>query len=133
MYYTCFNSVYQQLVIVSCFLRIADTHNNYTHSGRTLSLQTLVTGSPSYGFQLLLDEGEKCEVTGKPRRTLVTFPCDPTPPSSDGLAPLEAYEGKGKDVCHYYMVFSPSQLGCPVHQLSITDSAHIINIESGEE
>ena len=106
--------------------------NIYIHTGRTLSLQTLVIGSPSYGFQLLLDEGERCEVTGKPRRTVVTFPCDPTHPVTDGLEPLEAYEGKGKDVCHYYMVFPRSKLGCPIHHASITDSAHIINIESGQ-
>lgn len=72
-------------------------------------------GVAGSGFQLILDNGAICEVTSKPRRTVIRFPCDPNKEvSSSALAPLKAYEGDKKLICNYFVDFPPSQYGCPV-------------------
>ena len=106
-------------------------------SGRKVLLRLLVGGAPSYGFQLVFDEGDNCEVTGKPRQTIVTFPCDPgdkiaTITSVDNLKAAKAFEGEKKDICHYHVNFPPSQFGCPFHLASISNpSVRQVEIDAG--
>uniref|UniRef100_A0A1X7VB22 Vesicle-fusing ATPase n=1 Tax=Amphimedon queenslandica TaxID=400682 RepID=A0A1X7VB22_AMPQE len=100
-----------------------------TVAGKTISVQSLEVGMASSGFQLILDNGATCEVTNKPRRTVLMFPCDPNKEvSPSDFAPLKAYEGDKKLICNYFVDFPPSQYGCPVF---LKDSNIIIEAVSG--
>lgn len=86
----------------------------------------------SSGFQLTFDNGVLCEVTNKPRRTIVKFPCDPNKEISvTEFVPLKAFEGDKKLICHYYMEFPASQYGCPIQELK-TLTKRDITIEAGQ-
>ena len=84
--------------------------------------ESLHPGLPGAGFQLMFDGGEVCEVTKKPRKTIIKFPCAAdTDTDVATLSPLTAYEGEHKLVCNYFIKFPPSQLGCPLRSLSTLD------------
>ena len=86
-----------------------------TSAGRDRKFHHIVAGDPGRGILLTLEAGEVCELTKKPRKTLLQFPCDPSihnEPSQ--LTILKSYEGQNKLICNYYVNFAPSQLGCPV-------------------
>ena len=69
----------------------------------------------SFGLQLILNDGETCEVTKKPRRTIVQFPCNPNMEvDTSTFTPVKAYEGDNKMICNYFVEFPSSQLGCPL-------------------
>ena len=81
--------------------------------------EPLHPGIPGTGFQLVLDSGEVCEVTKKPRQTVIKFPCAiDIGVDIATLSPLRAYEGEKKLICNYFVDFPPSELGCPVHSVS---------------
>ena len=88
---------------------------------------------PSYGFELVFSDGDTCEVTGKPRETIVTLPCDPEKKYTNDITAVKTFEGEKKEICHYYIVFPPTQLGCPTnrHVSMVTDSSHPITIDAG--
>ena len=91
-------------------------------------MQSLEVGVASSGFQLTLDDGATCEVTSKPRRTLLRFPCDPNKEvTPTHLAPVKGYEGDKKFICNYFIDFPPSQYGCPIMK------GNDIMIEAGED
>lgn len=94
--------------------------------GKTVSVDYLTAGVPSSGFKVTFDDGEVCDITKKPRRTFLHFPCDPdSPVSADRFNPLRAYEGDKKLVCNYFVEFPPSTLGCP--ELSRHGNSHMID------
>ena len=68
-----------------------------------------------------------CEVTKRPRRTVVSVPCNPakqlTPETLASLL-VKGWEGKKADVCNYYLEFPPSQYGCPYHYDDDNDEPH---------
>lgn len=73
--------------------------------------QPLEQHIPSAGLQVVYEDGAVCEVTKKPRRTIINLPCDP---SRDVPAtPARAYEGDKQAICNYFVEFSPSKLFCP--------------------
>ena len=65
-----------------------------------------------------------CEVTKVPRKTVIKIPCNPEAEySKQNFHPKQAWEGKGKEICHYFVEFPPSKYGCPVDYTgSITQS-----------
>ena len=84
--------------------------------GQVASVQVIEKELFVSGFQLVLDEGETCEVTKKPRKTILNFPCDPNRVLDlSSFKPLKAHEGDRKETCCYYVEFPSSQLGCPIH------------------
>lgn len=94
----------------------------------------VINGLPSDGFKLVISDGDKCEVNGHPRLTTLTFPCDPSKDMKDDFTGLlEAYEGSKNDLCHYYVTFPASKLGCPIYShRSLLDSAHPLIITAGQ-
>ena len=106
---------YASLFIVDVLIIILIIYYFNVPAGKTISVQSLEVGVSSSGFQLILDNGATCEVTSKPRRTVLKFPCDPKKEvSSSAFAPVKAYEGDKKLICNYFVDFLPSQYGCPV-------------------
>lgn len=86
-----------------------------TNAGMVRRYQSLRAGAPNSGFKLILEEGELCEVTKKPRETILMFPCDPHSHSDPNLVTVaKAYEGQKKLICKYFVEFSPSIFGCPL-------------------
>ena len=82
----------------------------------------------------MLTNGDTCEVTGKPRETIITFPCNPDKKYTTDVTAIKTFEGDKKDVCHYYIVYPPTELGCPQHHHDVsmvTDFAHSITIDAG--
>lgn len=85
-----------------------------TSAGKDKVFKTILDGDPTSGFQLLIEGGDVCEVTKKPRRTIARFPCDPNAlADASQLKVLKSYEGQNKLICNYFVEFVPSQLGCP--------------------
>lgn len=90
--------------------------------------EPLQSGIPGAGFQLVFDGGEKCEVTKKPRQTIVRFPCAvDTVMDVINLSPMRAYEGEKKSICTYFVEFPPSQFGCPLRIDSIAGHTEILS------
>lgn len=86
-----------------------------TSTGTLPRVEQLEPHIPGEGFKLIFEEGETCEVTKRPRVTIISFPCNPsTNYKALHLAPRLAYEGQKGDICRYYVEFPPTQFGCPV-------------------
>ena len=82
--------------------------------GRTVSVDYLTADVTSSGLKVTLDDGEVCDITKKPCRTFLHFPCDPNKHVNvDRFNPSRTYEGDKKLVCNYFIEFPPSTLGCP--------------------
>ena len=82
--------------------------------GKLSVIESIQENAAAYGFKLIHDNGEICDVTKKPRKTIIIFPCDPSHvihPTE--MSPLKVYEGEKKFICHYYIEFPSSQYGCP--------------------
>jgi len=80
-------------------------------TGQRVVYQPLEQHIPSAGLQVVYEDGVMCEVTKKPRRTIIDLPCDPD--RDVPATPSRAYEGNKKIICNYYVEFSPSKLFCP--------------------
>lgn len=102
-----------------------------TSTGKRLRIEQLEPNIPSMGIRLVYEDGETCEVTKKPRRTTIRLPCSREADySAQSLHPRQAWEGKGTEICHYYVEFPASKFGCPVddsmsHTLASTLSQHM--------
>lgn len=85
---------------------------------------------PNMGIRLVYEDGDVCEVTNIPRKTIIKLPCSVGGRGSDDqlhahhVYPLRAYEGERKEVCHYFVEFPPSKYGCPMDQNGETSSQH---------
>ena len=60
---------------------------------------------------MVYEDGVVCEVTKKPRKTIINLPCDPD--HDVPATPSRAYEGDKQTICNYYVEFSPSKVFCP--------------------
>lgn len=86
-----------------------------TSTGTELKLEQLEPNIPSMGIRLVYENGEVCEVTKVPRKTIIKLPCAREAKfSKQNLHPKQAWEGKGKELCHYFVEFPPSMYGCPM-------------------
>ncbi len=86
-----------------------------TSAGVLSRVEQIEPNIPGNGFKLIYDEGEVCELTKTPRKTIIKFPCYPNVQyKPEQMNPTKAFEGQKKDVCNYFIEFSPSQFGCPV-------------------
>ena len=88
-----------------------------TSTGMTTTFEPLEPHVPGKGFQLVLSDGDVCELTNQPRLTAVTFPCQPnTNYGRDHFKPRRASEGTKESVCKYSVEFPASQFGCPMER-----------------
>ena len=86
-----------------------------TSAGATLRAEQMEANAPAQGLKLLLEDGEICELTRRPRRTIVTIPCDPSGATGpEELVARRGWEGQKSDVCNYFIEFGGHKLGCPV-------------------
>ena len=89
-------------------------------TGEDPRVEELEPNIPNMGINLVYDNGDICEVTNAPRKTIIKLPCgeDSGGSSTDRQAsfihPLKAHEGKKNEICHYFVEFPPSKYGCPV-------------------
>ena len=83
------------------------------NEGRRIIYEPLEKHIPSAGIQVIYEDGDTCEVTGKPRRTIVKLPCDPDGNSDAPPVPARGYEGEKQTICNYYAEFMPSRSFCP--------------------
>ena len=83
------------------------------NEGHKTVYQPLEEHIPSAGIQLVYEDGIVCEVTGKPRRTIIILPCDPDSNDDTAPTPARGYEGEKKAICNYYVEFTPSKSFCP--------------------
>ena len=89
-----------------------------TSTGMTPSLQPLEPHVPGKGFELVLTDGDLCELTGKPRLTAVRLPCKSNANyAAHQFKPSRASEGTKENVCRYTVEFPASQFGCPVDSM----------------
>lgn len=89
--------------------------------------------APAQGLKLILEEGEMCELTKKPRRTIVTIPCDSSAAvGPEELAPKRGWEGQKSDVCNYFVEFGEHRLGCPVERGVSLMTSHKPVIKAGK-
>jgi hypothetical protein len=95
-----------------------------TSAGKNLQINFLQDHQPTIGFKLIYEDGETCEVTKKPRKTIISFPCDYSLSivDHDHFKPLRAFEGDKKLICNYFVDFPPSRFGCPIEYNSIVMS-----------
>ena len=97
------------------------------NEGRRVVYEPLEKHIPSAGIQLIYEDGDTCEVTGKPRRTIIKLPCDPD--GNDNVPPVLArgYEGEKQTICNYYAEFIPSRSFCPTLRKGLAgDYNHVI-------
>lgn len=88
-------------------------------TGKDLKVEQLEPNIPSKGFRLMYEEGEICEVTKIPRRTIIKLPCSHEADySQQNFHPKQAWEGKNKEICHYFVEFPPSKFGCPSESMT---------------
>ncbi|XP_065883640.1 uncharacterized protein [Dysidea avara] len=101
-------------------------------TGQRVVYQPLEQHIPSAGLQVVYEDGVVCEVTKKPRKTIINLPCDPD--HDVPATPSRAYEGDKQTICNYYVEFSPSKLFCPnmVRGL-VADTSPVITAVSGCE
>ncbi len=86
-----------------------------TIAGSLARVEQIEPNIPGYGFKLIYEEGEICEITKAPRRTIIKFPCNPTAQANpEQINPLKAFEGQKKEVCNYFVEFTYNRFGCPV-------------------
>lgn len=77
-------------------------------------VEQLEPNIPGRGFKLIYEDGEICEVTNRPRKTIISLPCNPfTNYKPQHFNPRKAWEGQKSEVCNYFIEFSPSSFGCP--------------------
>jgi len=81
--------------------------------GQTIVYQPLEEHVPSAGLQLIYENGDTCEVTGKPRRTIINLPCDPDNNADMPIVPARGYEGEKQAICNYHVDFVPNKSFCP--------------------
>ena len=85
-----------------------------TSTGVLPRVEQLEPNIPGSGFKLIYEDGEICEVTNRPRRTIINLPCNPfTNYKPQHFNPRKAWEGQKSEVCNYFIEFSPSSFGCP--------------------
>ena len=85
-----------------------------TSAGVLPRVEQLEPNIPGSGFKLIYEDGEICEVTNRPRRTIINLPCNPfTNYKPQHFNPRKAWEGQKSEVCNYFIEFSPSSFGCP--------------------
>ena len=85
-----------------------------TSTGVLPRVEQLEPNIPGSGFKLIYEDGETCEVTNRPRRTIINLPCNPfTNYKPQQFNPRKAWEGQKSEVCNYFIEFSPSLFGCP--------------------
>lgn len=86
-----------------------------TSTGLLPRVEQLEPNIPGSGFKLIYDDGDICEVTHRPRRTVISLPCSPfTIYKPQHFNPRKAWEGQKSDVCNYQVEFPPSLFGCPI-------------------
>ena len=84
------------------------------NEGQRTVYQPLEEHIPSAGLQLVYEDGDVCEVTGKPRRTIISLPCDPDSNNADiPPVPARGYEGEKQAICNYHAEFVPNKVFCP--------------------
>lgn len=83
------------------------------NKGKRIVYQPLEEHIPAAGIQLLYEDGDICEVTGKPRRTIINLPCDPNGNVDVPPLPSRGYEGEKQAICNYHAEFTPSRSFCP--------------------
>ena len=85
-----------------------------TSTGVLPWVEQLEPNIPGSGFKLIYEDGEKCEVTNQPRRTVISLPCNPfTNYKPQHFSPRKAWEGQKSEVCNYFVEFPPGLFGCP--------------------
>ena len=85
-----------------------------TSTGVLPHVEQLEPNVPGSGFKVIYEDGEICEVTNHPRRTVITLPCNPFASyKPQHFNPRKAWEGQKSEVCNYFVEFSPSSFGCP--------------------
>lgn len=102
-------------------------------TGKTLLIEQLEPNIPSMGIRLVYEDGDICEVTKIPRRTIVKIPCNQRAIfSSQNFAPQRAWEGKGREVCHYFVEFPASKFGCPteLEGSPATDQSNQLHVDT---
>ena len=83
-------------------------------TGKTPRIEQLEPNIPSMGIRLVYEDGDTCEVTKVPRRTIIKLPCSQRVAYSvKNWNPQKVWEGEGKEICHYFVEFPPSRFGCP--------------------
>ena len=110
-----------------------------TSTGMEPRIEQLEPNIPSMGIRLVYDDGDVCEVTKIPRKTIVRLPCkEAVDFPMNTFQPRQAWEGTKKEICHYFVEFPPSQFGCPskldgqlVSDYVATGINHHGNSESG--
>ena len=97
-----------------------------TTTGRTVSVDPLEPNAPGQGFKLVLSEGDECEMTGRPRITIIHLPCNPNARyTAEQLKPSRASEGARENLCRYTVEFPASQFGCPVVSGGVRDGPQL--------
>ena len=93
-----------------------------TSTGVLPRVEQLEPNIPGSGFKLIYEDGEICEVTNRPRRTIINLPCNPfTNYKPQHFNPRKAWEGQKSEVCNYFIEFSPSSFGCPTPAPNTSD------------
>ena len=93
-----------------------------TSTGVLPRVEQLEPNIPGSGFKLIYEDGEICEVTNRPRRTIINLPCNSfTNYKPQHFNPRKAWEGQKSEVCNYFIEFSPSSFGCPTLDSSTAD------------
>ena len=90
-----------------------------TSTGEVPRLEELEPNIPSMGIKLVYEDGDVCEVTNRPRKTIIKLPCNGvnfhSPESlANSIYPVKAFEGVKNEICQYFVEFPPSKYGCPV-------------------
>ena len=89
---------------------------NPTCTGSFAHVEQIEPHAPGKGFKLVYEDGDVCQVTKKPRRTVISLPCASPGVQSQAstLSVRKAFEGESDAICNYFVEFPPSQFGCPV-------------------
>lgn len=85
------------------------------------------------GIRLVYEDGDICEVTKMPRRTSIKIPCNQGAVySQQNWTPQRAWEGKGKEICHYFIEFPASKFGCPteLRGSAATDQSNQLHVDT---
>lgn len=101
-----------------------------TSTGKNLLVEQLEPNIPSMGMRLVYEGGDTCEITKVPRKTIIKIPCNRGAVfTHQNWNPKQAWEGKKKEVCHYFVEFPPSVFGCPIELGGslMTDQSHLLS------
>ena len=92
-----------------------------TVAGALSRVEQIEPNIPGHGFKLVYDEGETCEITKAPRKTIIKFPCNPSINyQPEQMNPRKTWEGQKNEVCNYFVEFPPSKFGCPVSSADVS-------------